>query len=121
MRAVADNSMLASIRGVNPDLVRHLANFLGTGLAGLGGMLIALDTNIDPQVGFRMSLPIFAAAILGGMGSVLGALLGALIVGVAEMLSLLIVEPIYRSGIGFLVIMLVLACRPSGLLGDQQR
>src|SRR5262245_38223245 len=80
MRAVADNPMLAAIRGVDPLIVRRFANFFGMALAGLGGMLIALDTSVDPLIGFRILLPIFAAAIVGGMGSVPGAVLGGLII-----------------------------------------
>lgn len=119
MRAVADNPMLASIRGVDPNVVRKLANFFGMGLAGLGGMLIALDTSVNPLVGFRIMLPVFAAAIVGGMGSVPGAVVGGLTIGVAEQVSLIVIPPIYRTAVSFLVIMMVLTIKPGGLFGER--
>jgi branched-chain amino acid transport system permease protein len=117
MRAFADNPMLASIKGINADMVARLVSFVAMGLAGLGGMLIGLDTTIDPLVGFKSILSIFAAAVVGGLGSLPGAVIGALLVGVGEELSLLILSPAYRSAIGFLAILVVLTLRPRGILG----
>ena len=117
MRAFADNPMLASIKGINADMVARLVSFVAMGLAGLGGMLIGLDTSIDPLVGFKSILSIFAAAVVGGLGSLPGALVGALLVGVGEELSLLILSPAYRSAVGFLAILVVLTLRPRGILG----
>jgi branched-chain amino acid transport system permease protein len=117
MRAFADNPMLASIKGINADMVARLVSFVAMGLAGLGGMLIGLDTTIDPLVGFKSILSIFAAAVVGGLGSLPGAVVGALLVGVGEELSLLILSPAYRSAIGFLAILVVLTLRPRGILG----
>ena len=102
MRAVADNPMLANIKGINADMVARIVSFVGMGLAGLGGMLIGLDTTIDPLTGFRAILSIFAAAVVGGLGSIPGAVVGALTVGVGEELSLLFLSPNYRSAVGFL-------------------
>ena len=117
MRAVADNPMLAAIKGVNADMVARLSSFVGMGLAGLGGMLIGLDTTIDPLIGFKTILSIFAAAVVGGLGSLPGAVVGALVVGVGEELSLLVLSPAYRSAVGFLAILVVLTLRPRGILG----
>ncbi len=117
MRAVADNPMLAAIKGIDADLVAMLVNFVAMGLAGLGGMLIGLDTSIDPLTGFRALLAVFAAAVVGGLGSIPGAVVGALAVGVAEELSLLVLPPDYRTVVGFIVILLVLTLRPRGILG----
>jgi branched-chain amino acid transport system permease protein/neutral amino acid transport system permease protein len=117
MRAVADNPMLAAIKGIDADLVAVLVNFVAMGLAGLGGMLIGLDTSIDPLTGFRALLAVFAAAVVGGLGSIPGAVVGALSVGVAEELSLLVLPPDYRTVVGFLAILLVLTLRPRGILG----
>jgi branched-chain amino acid transport system permease protein/neutral amino acid transport system permease protein len=89
------------------------------GLAGLGGMLIGLDTTIDPLTGFRAMLSIFAAAVVGGLGSIPGAVVGALVIGVGEELSTLVLSPNYRSAIGFLAIVLVLTLRPRGILGQR--
>jgi branched-chain amino acid transport system permease protein len=119
MRAVADNPMLASIKGIDADAVGRIVNFVGMGLAGLGGMLIGLDTTIDPLTGFRTILSVFAAAVVGGLGSIPGAVLGALTVGVGEELCLLFLSPDYRSAVGFVAILLVLTLRPRGILGQR--
>jgi branched-chain amino acid transport system permease protein len=117
MRAVADNPMLASIKGIDADAIARIVNFVGMGLAGFGGMLIGLDTTIDPLTGFRAILSIFAAAVVGGLGSIPGAVVGALTVGVGEELCLLFLSPDYRSAVGFVAILLVLTLRPRGILG----
>jgi branched-chain amino acid transport system permease protein/neutral amino acid transport system permease protein len=119
MRAVADNPMLADIKGINANVVHRLVNFVGMGLAGLGGMLIGLDTTIDPLIGFRTILSIFAAAVVGGLGSIPGAVIGALTVGIGEELCLVFLSPNYRSAIGFLAVLLVLTLRPRGILGQR--
>jgi branched-chain amino acid transport system permease protein/neutral amino acid transport system permease protein len=119
MRAVADNPILAGIKGIDADAVGRLVNFLGMGLAGLGGMLLGLDTTIDPLTGFRAILSVFAAAVVGGLGSIPGAVVGALTVGIGEELSLLVLSPDYRSAVGFVAILLVLTLRPRGILGQR--
>ncbi len=119
MRAVADNPMLAGIKGINADVMGRLVNFVGMGLAGLGGMLIGLDTTIDPLTGFRAILSVFAAAVVGGLGSIPGAVVGALTVGVGEELCLLFLSPDYRGAVGFVAILLVLTLRPRGILGQR--
>jgi branched-chain amino acid transport system permease protein len=119
MRAVADNPMLANIKGINAEMVARIVSFVGMGLAGLGGMLIGLDTTIDPLTGFRSMLSIFAAAVVGGLGSIPGAVVGALTVGIGEELSLLFLSPNYRSAVGFFTILLVLIFRPRGILGQR--
>ncbi len=119
MRAVADNPMLAGLKGINADTVARLANFCGMGLAGFGGMLIGLDTSIDPLTGFRVMLSVFAAAVVGGLGSIPGAVVGAFVVGVGEELSLVVLDPSYRTAVGFVAILVVLTFRPRGLLGER--
>lgn len=121
MRATADNPDLARLKGVQPAIVALIAVFVGGGLAGLGGMLVAIDTAADPLTGFRLILSIFAAAVLGGLGSIPGAVAGALIIGVAEEWTVLLLAPNYRTAIGFGVILLVLTARPGGLMGERQR
>lgn len=120
MRAVADDPTLAAIKGIDAERVATLANLTGMGLAGLGGMLLAMDSSLSPTTGLDIVLPIFAAAVVGGLGSIPGAVLGALVVGVAEGLSLLVVPADYRGAIGFAAILLVLTLRPRGLLGARE-
>jgi branched-chain amino acid transport system permease protein/neutral amino acid transport system permease protein len=117
MRAVADNPTLAAIKGIDTERIAALVNFVGMGLAGLGGMLLGLDTSIDPLTGFRAMLAIFAAAVVGGLGSIPGAVVGAITIGIAEELSQLVLPPGYRTVVGFIAILLVLSFRPSGILG----
>ena len=119
MRAVADNPSLASLKGIDPDRIARLVNFVGMGLAGIGGVLLGLDTTIDPLTGFRIILSVFAAAVVGGLGSIPGAVAGAFVIGVGEELSLLVLAPTYRGAVGFLAILLVLTLRPRGLLGER--
>jgi branched-chain amino acid transport system permease protein len=117
MRAVADNPTLASIKGIDADQIARIVNFVAMGLAGLGGMLLGLDTSIDPLTGFRAILAIFAAAVVGGLGSIRGAVIGALTIGIVEELSQLALPPDYRTVVGFIAILLVLSFRPRGILG----
>jgi branched-subunit amino acid ABC-type transport system permease component len=117
MRAVADNPQLADIKGVDPNRIARVAVLIGAGLAGFGGMLIGMDTSIDPLTGFRVVLSVFAAAVVGGLGSIPGAALGALVVGLGEEMAGLILNPAYRTVTAFLAILVVLTIRPEGLLG----
>jgi branched-chain amino acid transport system permease protein/neutral amino acid transport system permease protein len=117
MRAVADNPMLADSKGIDPDRMARLAVGIGMGLAGIGGMLVGLDTSIDPLVGFRTILSVFAAAVVGGLGSIPGAVVGGLAIGLSEELSLLFLPATYKTVVGFLAILFILTLRPRGLLG----
>lgn len=119
MRAVADNPDLARLKGIDPRTISQAALVLGCGLAGVGGVLLGLDTSIDPLTGYRVLLSVFAAAVLGGLGSIPGAVAGALALGLAEELALLVAPPTYRTGIGFVAILLMLTFRPRGLLGER--
>jgi branched-subunit amino acid ABC-type transport system permease component len=119
MRASADNPELAALKGIRPQRVAMIASFVGMGLVGIGGMLLGLDSSIDPLTGTRILLSIFAAAVLGGLGSPAGALLGAFLIGIAEELSVLVVGSPYRSAVGFFAILIVLTVRPRGLLGER--
>lgn len=119
MRAVADNPELAMLKGIEPARMALIATLVGSGLVGVGGMLLGLDTSIDPLTGNRVLLSVFAAAVLGGLGSAPGAVLGALIIGIAEELTVLFAAPAYRAAVGFLVILVVLTIRPAGLFGER--
>ena len=119
MRAVADNPRLAELKGIDPARIGWFVAFCGMGLAGAGGMLLGLGTSIDPLTGFRFILPIFAAAVVGGLGSIPGAVAGAMVVGIGEELSLIVLSPSYKSAVGFFAIVLVLTFRPRGLFGER--
>jgi branched-chain amino acid transport system permease protein len=119
MRATADNPLLAAVKGVPTDRVIAVATFGGGALAGGAGVFLGLDASIDPLMGGGLIISVFAAAILGGIGSAPGALAGAMIVGVVEEAGTLFVPPTYKSAIGFVIILAVLLVRPSGLAGSR--
>lgn len=119
MRATADNPPLARVKGLPTERIVGLASFGGGALAGGAGVFLGLDTTIDPLLGTSLIIAVFAAAILGGIGSAPGALLGALIVGVMEETSTILIPPTYKSAVGFAVILLMLLVRPQGLTGTR--
>jgi branched-subunit amino acid ABC-type transport system permease component len=117
MRAVADNPDLARLKGISAEKVALAVTFVGMGLAGAGGMLLALETSVDPMVGSRILLMVFAASVVGGLTSIPGAVAGSLLIGVAQELSLLVISPTYSSAVGFIAIAFTLTLRPQGLFG----
>ena len=117
MRAVADNPMLAAIRGVNATWITAFTTALCGLLFGLTGVFAGLDLVIEPLVGWNLTIPIFAAAILGGIGSPYGAMVGAIMVGLAEEATFLIIPSTYKVGVGFAIIAVLLLVRPQGLFG----
>ncbi len=117
MRAVSDNPDLAGVRGINRNYVIAAVWAISGVLAGFAGVLVGMDGVVDPLMGWNYILPVFAAVILGGIGNPLGAVVGALLIGVAEELSTLILPTTYRQAVAFLIIVLVLLLRPHGLFG----
>lgn len=120
MRATADNPMLAEVRGINAALVLAFTTGVCGALFGLTGVFAGLDLVIEPLVGWNLTIPIFAAAILGGIGSPYGAMLGALLVGLAEELTVLVLPSSYKIAVGFVIIAVLLLVRPQGLLGTPE-
>jgi branched-chain amino acid transport system permease protein len=117
MRAVAQNATLAAVVGIDVAAVVRWTWALGAVLAAIAGVLTGLTVQLRPTMGFDLLLPLFAAAILGGIGSVPGALLGGLVVGIAESLAVPLVGAEYRAAVAFLVLIAVLLVRPTGLFG----
>ena len=115
MRAVADNPMLASVKGIDSEGIILRTSYLGAALTGAAGVMVGIDTAIDPTMGFKLILSIFASAILGGIGSATTAVGGAFCVGLAEEVSIIWLPATYKSAIGFAMIVLVLLFRPAGL------
>ena len=117
MRAVADNPSLAAVRGVERQTIARITWCLAGALTALSGVLAGLDRAVDPLLGWNYQIPIFAAAILGGLGSPIGAIVGALVIGLAEELSTLILPTNYRQVVSFTVILALLLLRTQGLFG----
>jgi DNA-binding NtrC family response regulator len=116
MRALADNPPLAAARGVAGDRVVAAVWLLSGTLAALSGMLVGLDSTLDPLMGHYYVVMVFAAAILGGLANPLGAIPGALAMGLLSEVSTLVVPPHYRTLVAFMALALLLVLRPSGLL-----
>jgi len=118
MRAVADNPALALVRGIESPHIIRWTNFIAGVLLAIAGVLVGMDRALEPPVGNNYLVPVFAAAILGGLGSPLGAFAGALIIGLLSELSTLVIAPNYRIGVPLVVIALILVFRPQGLFGQ---
>lgn len=122
MRAVSDNPALAASSGLRVDSVIRNAWILGTLLSGLAGVLLAVNSQIDFQMGFRLLLLVFAAVTLGGLGTIWGALIGSMIIGLMVELGPLFGVPSSIKEVGALaVLILVLLVRPQGILGRRER
>ena len=121
MRAVSDNRDLAESSGIDVQRVIRSVWMLGGSLAGLGGVFIGLSEQVSWNIGFRMLLLIFAAVILGGLGTAFGALVGALVVGIGIQVSTIFI-PTELKNVGALVVLIVvLVIRPQGILGRAER
>ncbi|MBT3716488.1 MAG: branched-chain amino acid ABC transporter permease [Deltaproteobacteria bacterium] len=117
MRATSDNFDLAEVRGINTSHVIAATWLMGGLLLGLSGLLIGIDLVIEPQIGWFLTIPVFAAAILGGIGSPYGAMIGSVLVGLAEELTGAFLAPSYKVAVGFVIIAILLMFRPQGLFG----
>jgi branched-subunit amino acid ABC-type transport system permease component len=117
MRAVSDNPALAAVRGIDRERIVRWTWVVAGVLTAIAGVLAGLDRAIDPLLGWNYVVTVFAAAILGGLGNPLGAVLGALTLGVVEETSTLLIPPNYRQVVSFLAIAVLLLVRPQGLLG----
>ncbi|MCD7108061.1 branched-chain amino acid ABC transporter permease [Rhizobium sp. DKSPLA3] len=117
MRAVSENPALAGIAGVDVRRVIRVVWMLGAGLACLAGIMTGLLVQIRPYLGHDLLLPLFAAAILGGIGSVPGAMLAGLIVGLSEAAAVQLVGAEWRAAVSFVILVAVLLIRPRGLFG----
>ncbi len=119
MRAAGQNPLLAAQRGVNLHAVYALAWGLSTLTGSLAGMLIALDSGLD-QTMVVIGLKAFAPALVGGLDSLLGALIGAGIVAGAEVLAIHYIDPLLSDVVPFLVLIAMLVVRPWGLFGTRE-
>ena len=119
MRAVAENPSLARVNGIDVESVIRVTWLLGGALAASAGVVVGLLVQVRPSMGFDLLLPLFAAAILGGIGSVPGAVLGGLIVGLSEAAAVTFVGAQWRGAVAFAILIAVLLVRPSGLFGTR--
>ena len=121
MRATADNAALAQVSGINIHGIVRWTWVVGASLAAVAGVFFGLTVQVLPDMGFNLLLFLFSAAILGGIGSIYGAILGGLVIGIASDMSVLFISPAYKPAVAFAIMILVLLVRPSGILGEKAR
>lgn len=118
MRAVSANPMVASLMGVNPDRIIAFTFVVGSSLAGIGSVLVGMKyPKIDPLMGMMIGLKAFVAAVLGGIGNVGGAVIGAMIMGLSEEMVVAYLSSTYRDALAFGILIVILIFKPAGLLG----
>jgi branched-chain amino acid transport system permease protein len=142
MRAMADNADLAQVSGINTKLVVRVTWIIAGGLAAMAGTMLALDVNLKPDLAFNIVLPIFAAAIVGGLGKPFGAIAGGYLIGFAETAAIfnwsVLLKPIagvlpfdvpatmaivpteYKLTVAFVILVVVLLWRPTGIFKGAQ-
>jgi branched-chain amino acid transport system permease protein len=118
MRATAMNPALARVAGIDPERVLRATWLIGGALAALAGVFAGLTVQLRPTLGLDLLLPLFAAVILGGIGSLAGAVVGGLVVGIAESVAVGLVGAEWRAAAAFAVLVAILLVRPNGLFGQ---
>ena len=123
MRATAQNPIAAQLMGINVDRVIGLTFILGGALAGFGSVVAALTlyNTIDYQLGYQQGLYAFTAAVLGGIGNIPGAVLGALVIGFVQSYGSVLIGEKWTSALVFVILIVMLVFRPTGLLGSRTR
>ncbi len=118
MRAVAFNRDAASLMGIPVDRIITITFAIGSALAAAAGFLVGLtNPKIEPLMGIMPGIKAFVAAVLGGIGSIPGAMIGGLLMGISEYMVVGYVSSTYRDAIAFVILIVVLLIRPAGLLG----
>ena len=120
MRATSDNPDLAMVTGINVNKVIINTWIIAAALAACAGILIAVGSaQMVPQMGWKLLIPIFAAVVLGGVGNAYGAFIGAIIIGIAMEVSTEYMNPAYKLGVAFTIMLIVLTFKPRGLFGGK--
>jgi branched-chain amino acid transport system permease protein len=117
MRAVSFDGQAAQLMGVNVNYTVAITFFIGSAMAAAAGMLYGICFNVQPLMGLMPGLKAFIAAVLGGIGSVPGAMLGGILLGMTEALVAAFGGSMYRDAVAFIILILILLIRPTGLLG----
>jgi branched-chain amino acid transport system permease protein len=117
MRAVSDDPIAASVVGIYPEKTIFASFAIGSALAGAAGILISLETNIEPTMGLNAILKGIIASIIGGIGSIPGAMFGGFFLGIAENLGIWKIQAGWKDCIAFAILIVFLLLRPGGILG----
>jgi len=119
MRATSADREAAEMMGINVNSVITLTFAIGSAMGAIAGILYAINYNsIDPYMGFNAGMKAFAAAVLGGIGNIYGAMFGGILLGIFEGVGAAYISSMYRDAFAFAVLILVLIFRPEGLLGE---
>jgi len=121
MRAVSDNKDVAEIVGISSEKIYMWAFIIGSAIAGIGGILIALEQNLEPMMGTHLIIKGFTAAIIGGIGNIPGAILGAFLLGFSENFGIWFLPSGYKDAIAFVILFIFLLFRPQGILGIRKK
>jgi len=121
MRAVSDNRDVAEIVGISSEKVYSWSFIIGSAIAGVAAILIGLEQNLTPTMGTSLMIKGFAAAIIGGIGSTYGAVLGAFLLGIVENFGIGYLPSGYKDAIAFIILFIFLLIRPQGILGIKRR
>jgi branched-chain amino acid transport system permease protein len=117
IRAVSDDPVGARVVGINSEKIIMIAFAIGSAFAGAAGILISLETNIEPTMGMNAILKGIVASIVGGIGSIPGALLGGLFIGLSENLGIWKIDAGWKDAISFIILIIFLLIKPSGIMG----
>jgi branched-chain amino acid transport system permease protein len=121
MRAVADNRDLSAASGIDVDRIIVLTWSGGAALAGLGGVFAGISDSVQFDMGFGLLLLMFAAVVVGGLGTAYGPLVGGLIIGVSSQVSTYWISTKYRLAVSLVALILAVLLRPQGILGKKER
>lgn len=121
MRAVSDSKDVAEIVGISSEIIYSWSFLIGSAIAGVAAVLIGLEQNLNPAMGTNLMVKGFAAAIIGGIGSVHGAVLGAFLLGIIENFGVWYLPSGYKDAIAFILLFFFLLFRPQGILGIKRR
>lgn len=121
MRAVAQDKVMASLLGINIDRIISVTFIIGSGLAAVGGLMVAMYYGlVNYSIGYVAGIKAFTAAVLGGIGSIPGAMLGGLVLGLIESLGASYLSSEYKDAYSFVILILILLIKPTGLLGKSE-
>jgi branched-chain amino acid transport system permease protein len=121
MRAVADNKEVAEIVGIFSEKIYNWSFIIGSAIAGIAGILVGLEQNLEPTMGTNLMIKGFTAAIIGGIDSVPGAILGSFLLGFAENFGIWFLPSGYKDAIAFIILFIFLLFRPQGILGIKKK
>ena len=117
MRACAQNPVAANLMGIRTNRVIAITFIIGSALGAVAGVMVGLREVVTPTMGYYKGVAAFAAAVLGGIGNITGAMLGGIIIGIAEVIGAGYISSGYRLAIAYIIMIAVIVIRPSGLFG----